>query len=77
VSQRYSGARARQCRAGGQDRLAVEPLVARFVAVNEQGLVEQEASGGAVAGNAAGRPLEPACMPCHQGKLDQARTISL
>jgi hypothetical protein len=42
----------------GQDRATVDTLVGGFVAVDEQCLVEQEAPGRAIVGEARWRPLE-------------------
>jgi hypothetical protein len=56
--------------AGGQDRVGVEALVGGLVVVDDQGLGEQEAPGGAAAGNARRRPLERGATQLVAGRLE-------
>jgi hypothetical protein len=56
--------------AGGQDRVGVDALVGGLVVVDDQGLVEQEAPGGAAAGNARRRPLERGATQLVAGRLE-------
>jgi hypothetical protein len=55
---------------GGQDLVGLDALVGGFVVVDEQCLVEQEATGRAAAGEARWRPLERGATQFVAGRLE-------